>query len=182
MLFLVIAGVTILGFILLNKINAPVAPAPASPVNPIRDSLLTKFWIDAKINFPLPREMDYERHTNGSVVFLHGQSAAEKSEKTEIFLFYFPAPVNSQSAVYLKKYAPANIKWREQLAVEVSPKSNLSARLLLNENNIDPAFIAAHLKRLDSTGDYLVLFKTPKSAFEKTKGLLIALMKEAVAQ
>lgn len=153
--------------------------------------VLTKFWLNAKINFPVPRALKYQKINvdSESVIGLHGY---RKSDGTDLIIL--------ARNLYTQILEIGTFLHETQIGItnesELSPKS-----FPLPEKTIKlPAItrlqpvkiwrfrgklkgrVVALANRVDQKGSYLVIYTVPKGNLNRTEEFLIALFKEAVAQ
>lgn len=145
---------------------------------------LTKFWIEARINFPVPHVLKYEKANlePSSIVALKGTGATDGTNL--VLVAHNQVMTSNEIGPFLQKVGLGKFEVlpSSEKAVTLPATTNLQAAKLWQLPGKSEDRIVSLVNRRDKTGSYIVIYELPKGKLAASEEFLIALLKEAIAQ
>ncbi|OQW51588.1 MAG: hypothetical protein A4S09_10190 [Proteobacteria bacterium SG_bin7] len=152
---------------------------------------ITNFWINAKINFPMPHALKYEKVEieADDVEILHG---VDQTDGTDLFIIarnkitspYEIAPFLHKTGIGEtddKEIWPKSLPAPEK-SVTLPATTKLQPAKIWRFRGSSQNRIISLANRADKVGSYVFIYSVPKSNLNRSEEFLIALLKEAIAQ
>lgn len=169
----------------------PKVPSNKEAIDYVSDANLTSFWIAARINFPVPKAMKYQKVgvDSDNLIVLHGLN---KTEGTEIMVIARNLETRAHEiGPYLqesqlgktgdKELSPRDFPSAER-TVALPANTKLQPAKLWRFRGKTQDRVAALTNRKDKAGSYVVLYTVPRGNINRTEEFLVNLLKEAEAQ